>query len=117
MLKRIILFLCVNAMGWPLFCQSLPVEIATELRVAKNDSSKVLAFYKVAEFYRERDRDSAIKYITQAISICEKNGQLLMNLKFKDLMANQFLGKQQFFCWVFVTQFHSHGSRKSTSKK
>lgn len=96
MLKRIVLFLCVNAMGWPLFCQSLPVEIATELRVAKNDSSKVLAFYKVAEFYRERDRDSAIKYITQAISICEKNGQLLMNLKFKDLMANQFLGKQQF---------------------
>lgn len=96
MLKRIILFLCLYTMGLPLFSQSLPIEMATELRVAKDDSTQVLVFYKIAEFYRERDRDSAIKYITQAISICEKKNQLLMKLKLKDLMANQFLGRQQF---------------------
>ncbi len=96
MLKRIVLFLCLYTMGLPLFSQSLPIEMTTELAVAKDDSSKVLALDKIVTFYRERDRDSALKYINQAIAICEQNNQLLMKLRFKNQLANQLLGKQQF---------------------
>ena len=96
MVKKIILFLCFYGIGWPLFSQSSPIEITTELAGAKDDSSKVLVLDKIVTFYRERDRDSALKYINQAIAICENNNQLLMKLRFKNQLANQLLGKQQF---------------------
>ncbi len=96
MLKRVILFLCFYAMELPLFSQSLSIEMTAELAVAKDDSSKVFALDKIVTFYRERDRDSALKYINRAITICEQNNQLLMKLRFKNQLANQLLGKQQF---------------------
>jgi signal transduction histidine kinase/uncharacterized protein YqgQ len=80
----------------PLFSQNLPVDIVKELNTAENDSALVYAMDKAAAYFRERDRDSAVKYIKNAITLCETNNQLLMKLKFRNLYANQFLGKQQF---------------------
>ncbi len=96
MLKRIILLVLFNLMGWQLFSQNLPSEIVNELSVAKNDSSQVLALYKAVAFYRERDRETALKNIQRAIVLCEKNNQLLMKLRLDVEKAYQYLAKQQF---------------------
>lgn len=103
-------------MAWQVFCQKLPNEIADEVANAKNDSSYVLAIHKVASFYRERDRDSAIKYINKAISICENNKQLLMKLRFQDFLANQLLGRQQFSAGYSLLNLILNDSKKIQQK-
>jgi len=94
--KRIVLFALIYLMGSQLFCQSLPNELVSELNAAKNDSTQVAVLYKVVAFYRERDRETALKNIQRAIILCEENNQLLMKLRLKVELANQYLGKQQF---------------------
>ena len=80
----------------PLFSQSLPVDILNEVNAAKNDSAMVAAIERAYYFFRDRDRDSAIAFINRGIAICDRNQQLLMKLRFKNFLANQLLGKQQF---------------------
>jgi two-component system, NtrC family, sensor kinase len=116
MFKRIFLFIVFCLMAWQVFCQKLPNEIADEVANAKNDSSYVLAIHKVASFYRERDRDSAIKYINKAISICENNKQLLMKLRFQDFLANQLLGRQQFSAGYSLLNLILNDSKKIQQK-
>lgn len=94
--NRVILFALFFLIGKQLFSQRLPIDIANELKVAKNDSSKVLVLNKVISFYRERDRETAIRNIQQAISICDKNNQLFMKLRLEVDLAYQYLAKQQF---------------------
>lgn len=102
--------------GWQVFSQRLPVEIINELAVAKNDSSLVLAIQKAATFYRERDRDSAIIYINRAISICEKKNQLFMRLRFKNMLANQLLSRQQFASGYSLLNTTLNEAKKIDSK-
>lgn len=116
MFKRIVLFIVFCLIGWQVFCQKLPNEIADEVANAKNDSSYVLAIHKVATFYRERDRDSAIKYINKAIAICENNKQLLMKLRFQDFLANQLLGRQQFSAGYSLLNLILNDSKKIHQK-
>jgi two-component system, NtrC family, sensor kinase len=94
--KKLIFISLLLMTGAQLLSQATGENIINQLETASNDYSRILALDKVSAFYRERDRDSAIKYIQNGIAICEKNNQLLMKLKFKNLYANQFLGKQQF---------------------
>jgi tetratricopeptide (TPR) repeat protein len=96
MLKKTLLIFFICFFAWPLLSQKLPPEIINELSAAKNDSALVAAIEKAYSFFRERDRDSAIAYINRGVAVCERNHQLLMKLKFKNFMANQLLGKQQF---------------------
>ena len=96
MLKRIVLITLMLYGKGILFGQNLPAEIAKELKEAKNDSTGLAVLDKVADFYRERNRDSAVFYIRKAIAVAEKNNQLLLKLRFQNLLANQMLSKQQF---------------------
>lgn len=94
--KQIVLFALFFLIGKQLFCQPLPVDISYELNKAKSDSSKVAVLYKVVAFYRERDRETALKNIQSAIILCEENNQLLMKLRLEVEKAYQYLAKQQF---------------------
>ncbi len=96
MLRRIILITIMVNVSALLLSQSLPADLAGELAAAANDSTRLGALDKVALYYRERDRDSAIFYINKAISIAEKNNQFLMKLRFRNLLANQMLSRQKF---------------------
>lgn len=96
MIKNLFLIGCCCIMSMQLSGQMLPAEFEREINSAKNDSALVQALDKISSYYREQDRASAIRYVQRAISLCEKNGQLLMKLKFRNLLANQMLGKQQF---------------------
>ncbi len=117
MLKKLLLIILLYFFpARPLFSQKLPLEIVNELAAAKNDSALVAAIERAYSFFRERDRDSAIAYIRRGFSLCERNNQFLMKLKFKNFLANQLLGKQQFAPGYALLNETLHDAKEISAK-
>ena len=96
MSKKLIVLLSFFVSLHTLQAQDLPNELKSRLNEPTSDSSLVADLEEVINFYREKNRDTAIFYINKAITICEKNKQVLMSVWFKRMLVNQLLGKQQF---------------------
>jgi len=96
MSKKLIVLLSFFVSLHTLQAQDLPNELKSRLNEPTSDSSLVADLEQAINFYREKNRDTAIFYINTSITICEKNKQLLMSLWFKTMLVNQLLGKQQY---------------------
>jgi two-component system, NtrC family, sensor kinase len=96
MFKNLIFLLSFFAVLHPLQAQDLPNELKSRLNKPNSDSSLVADLEEVINFYREKNRDSAIHYINLAIATCEKNNQLLMPLWYKTMYSNQLLARKMF---------------------
>ena len=96
MSKKLIVLLSFFVSLHTLQAQDLPNDLKSRLNEPTSDSSLVADLKEVINFYRERNRDTAIFYINKGITICEKNKQVLMSISFKTMLVNQLLGKQQF---------------------
>jgi signal transduction histidine kinase len=96
MTKKLFILILFSATFFNVNGQDLPVELRHKLYKPSNDSLLVSNLEDVIAFYRERNRDSAIFYIKKAISVSEKNNQMLLSLWYKTMYANQLMSKQQF---------------------
>jgi hypothetical protein len=89
MTKKLFILILFSATFFNVNGQDLPVELRHKLYKPSNDSLLVSNLEDVIAFYRERNRDSAIFYIKKAISVSEKNNQMLLSLLYKTMYANQ----------------------------
>ena len=96
MSKKLIILMFFFVSLHTLQAQDLPTDLKSRLNKPTSDSSLVADLEEVINFYREKNRDTAIFYINKALAICEKNKQLLMSVWFKTMQVNQLLGKQKF---------------------
>ena len=96
MSKKLIVLLSFFVSLHTLQAQDLPTDLKSRLNKPISDSSLVADLEEVINFYREKNRDTALFYINKALAICEKNKQLLMSVWFKTMQVNQLLGKQKF---------------------